>query len=117
MKLALTALVIAVAGCASQQPPPPPMAVRAVGQSALAPKAAATCIAMKWSANSNGQPVWVQYVLANDTAFDVYAPTQQPPTGSAAVVRTGTGGAGSMVGFRGTDTTTLVPGIVGQCQS
>jgi len=116
MKLALAAVVIAVAGCASQTAPPPP-AFRAVGTSTLAPKAAAACIALKWSANANSQPVWVQNVLANDTAYDVYAPTQQPPSGSAAVVRTGAGGVGSAVGFRGTDTSTVVPGIVGQCAS
>jgi hypothetical protein len=117
MKLALAAFVIAVTGCASQPPPPPAQPMRAVGTSTLAPKAAAACIALKWSANANSQPVWVQNVLANDTAYDVYAPTQQPPTGSAAVVRTGAGGVGSAVGFRGTDTSTIVPGIVGQCAS
>jgi len=116
MKLALAAVVVAVAGCASQTAPPPP-AFRAVGTSALAPKAAAACIALKWSANANSQPVWVQNVLANDTAYDVYAPTQQPPSGSAAVVRPGPSGVGSAVGFRGTDTSTVVPGIVGQCAS
>ena len=114
MKLAVAALVIAVSGCASQKPPPPPPDVRVVGQSSLAPKVAATCIATKWSSNSGGQPVYVQYIWANDTAFDVYVPTQMPPSGSAAVVRTS--GTGSTVGFRGTDTTNLVPGIVGQCQ-
>ncbi|RZL90901.1 MAG: hypothetical protein EOP82_14285 [Variovorax sp.] len=111
MKLALAALVIAVSGCASQPPPPP--AVSAVGPSQLAPKSAATCVAQKWATNS-GQTVYMQHVFANDTAFDVYVPGQQPPTGSAALVRPATSGPGSMVSYRGDATN--VTGPVGQCQ-
>jgi hypothetical protein len=111
MKLALAALVIAVSGCASQ--PPPPAAVRPVGQSQLAPKAAATCVAQKW-ATSSGQTVYMQHVFANETAFDVYVPGQQPPAGSAALVRPSTSGPGSMVSYRGTET--AASGAVGQCQ-
>ncbi|KDP87384.1 hypothetical protein ACU4GI_43260 [Cupriavidus basilensis] len=100
MKYPLIALAIAVSGCAT--PPPPPSDVRPVGQSQLAPKAAAQCIASKW-ANSSGQVVYMQYMLANDQAFDVYVPGQQPPSGTAAIVRQGASGSGSSVGFRGTD--------------
>lgn len=118
MKLALAALIIAVSGCASPpaSPPPPPLPAdaRPIGQSQLAPKAAATCVAQKWS-GSTGQTVYLEYILANDTAFDVYAPGQQPPGGSAAVIRPAPSGSGSAVGFRGTETT--VAGPVGQCQS
>jgi hypothetical protein len=111
MKLALAALVVAVSGCASQSPPPP--AVSPVGQSQLAPRAAATCIAQKWM-TSSGQTVYMQHVFANDTAFDVYVPGHQPPTGSAALVRPATSGPGSMVSYRGD--VANVTGPVGQCQ-
>lgn len=115
MKLAIAALVIAVSGCASQpSSPPPPPAVRPIGQSQLAPMAAATCVAQKW-ATSAGQTVYMQYVYANDTAFDVFVPGQQPPSGSAAIVRPATSGPGSMVGFRGPETAVAVTGAVGQC--
>ena len=43
----------------------------------MAPKAADTCIAQKW-ANMSQQPVQMQYVLADETAFDVLVPGQQP---------------------------------------
>lgn len=115
MKLALAALLIAVSGCASQPasaPPPLPVDARPIGQSQLAPKAAAACIAQKW-ANNTGQTVYTQYVFANDTAFDVYAPGQQPPSGSAALIRPAPTGTGSAVGFRGPETT--IAGPVGQC--
>jgi hypothetical protein len=119
MKLKLvstTALVIAVCGCASPPPPTPPAEVRPVGQSALSPTAAADCIALKWATNAQ-KPVWVETVLANATAYNVYVPTQTAPTGSAALIRPGAGGVGSTVSFRGTDTGGLVPGLAGQCQS
>jgi len=125
MKLALaSALVIAASGCASQIQSPPPSApasvqVQPVGQSQLAPRAAADCIAQKWMAMSN-QPVQMQYVFANETAFDVFAPGQPPLTGTsadsslqAALVRPAPSGPGSMVSFRGT--ATPVSGAVGQC--
>ncbi|WP_298934047.1 hypothetical protein [uncultured Ramlibacter sp.] len=115
LRLASTAFIIAVSGCASQSPPPPPSAAP-VGPSALSPTAAADCIALKWATNAR-TPVWVETVLANGTAYNVYVPTQQPPAGSAALVRPGAGGVGSAVSFRGTDTSGLVPGIAGQCQS
>lgn len=123
MKLVLaSALVIAVSGCASQkQSPPPstPASVQPVGQSQLAPRAAADCIAQKWMAMSN-QPVQMQYVFANETAFDVFVPGQPPLTGTAAdsslqaaLVRPAPSGPGSMVSFRGN--ATPVSGAVGQC--
>jgi hypothetical protein len=114
----LVTLVIALAGCASKPASPPPTAlpseVRPVGQSQLAPRAAATCIAQKW-ANSTRQTVYMQHVYANDTAFDVYVPGQQIPGGSAALVRPAPSGSGSTVGFRGPET--AVGGAVGECQS
>ena len=122
MKKALTALVVAVSGCASQAPSSPPATdARPVGQSQLAPRAAATCIAQKW-ANMSGQPVQMQYVFANETAFDVLVPGQSAPTGTpsdsrlhAALVRPAPSGPGSMVSFRGPESP--VSGTVGQCQS
>lgn len=74
--------------------------------------AAATCVAQKW-ATSAGQTVYMQYVYANDTAFDVFVPGQQPPDGSAALVRPAASGPGSMVSFRGPET--AATGAVGQC--
>ena len=118
MKIAFVTLVIAVTGCASQPASPPPSSqpsdVRPIGQSQLAPRAAATCIAQKW-ANSTQQIVYMQHVFANDTAFDVYVPGQQIPGGSAALVRPAPSGSGSAVGFRGTETADT--GAIGQCQS
>lgn len=117
MKLVLPALVLAVSGCASQptsSPSPLPSEVRPVGQSQLPPKAAAACIAQKWATGTR-QTVYTQYVYANDTAFDVFVPGQMPPSGSAAMVRPATNGSGSMVGFRGPETS--VTGVIGQCQS
>jgi hypothetical protein len=96
MKYPFIALVLAVSACASQ----PPSDVHVVGQSHLPPKAVAQCIALKW-ANNSGQPVYSQYMLANEQAFDVYVPGQQPPGGASAVVRQASGG--SWVGFRGAD--------------
>jgi hypothetical protein len=112
MKLALSALVIAVSGCASQPSSPPPLEVRPVGQSQLAPKAAAICIAQKWIASS-GQTAVIQYVYANETAFDVFVPGQQPPSGSAALVRPAPSGTGSAVSFRGPAVS--ADGAIGQC--
>ena len=119
MKLTLAStslVVIAVCGCASPPASPPPASAPPVGQSALAPTAAADCIALKWATNAQ-KPVTVETVLANATAYNVYVPTQQPPAGSAALIRPGTDGKGSTVSFRGTDTGGLVQGITGQCQS
>ena len=116
LKLASTALVIAVCGCATQSPSSPATNVTPVGQSTLSPSAAANCIATKWATNAQ-KPVWVETVYANATAYNVYVPTQQPPAGSAAVIRPGAGGTGSTVSFRGTDAGGLVGGVAGQCQS
>jgi hypothetical protein len=110
-KFSYAALVIAVAGCASHPPAAPPPPAQPVGQSHLVPKAAAICIAQKW-ATATGQTATIQYVFANETAFDVFVPGQQPPDGSAALVREG--GAGSMVSFRGVAPT--MTGPAGQCQ-
>jgi hypothetical protein len=118
LKTVLITLAIAVTGCASQPSSSPstplPSGVRPVGQSMLAPRAAATCIAQKW-ANSSQQTVYMQHVFANDTAFDVYVPGQQIPGGSAALVRPAPSGSGSAVFFRGAETADS--GAIGQCQS
>ncbi|KAF7961328.1 hypothetical protein AWV80_34465 [Cupriavidus sp. UYMU48A] len=104
----------ALAGCAmSPYTPPPTQETRAIGESKLAPKDAAQCIAQKW-AQSTQQQVWMQYMLANDQAFDVYVPGQQPPMGSAAVVRKSPTGAGSWLGFRGADSGAA--GAISECQ-
>jgi len=104
----------AFTGCAiSPYTPPPTQDTRAVGESKLAPKEAAQCIGGSW-AQSSGQQVWMQYMLANDQAFDVYAPGQQPPSGSAAVVRKSATGTGSWLGSRGTDSGAA--GAFSQCQ-
>jgi len=104
-----------LAGCAmSPYTPPPTAETRAVGASQLAPKAAAQCIGQKW-ANSTNQQVWMQYMLANDQAFDVYVPGQQPPAGAAAVVRKAPTGNGSWLGFRGNDTGGAASAL-SQCQ-
>lgn len=104
----------ALAGCAmSPHTPPPTPGTRAIGESQLAPKAAAQCIGQKW-ADSTRQQVWMQYMLANDQAFDVYVPGQQPPNGSAAIIRKSPTGAGSWLGFRGSDTGAAE--ALGQCR-
>ena len=103
-----------LAGCAtSPYTPPPSPTTQAVGESKLAPKAAAQCIGQKW-ADATNQQVWMQYMLANDQAFDVYVPGQQPPNGSAAVVRKSANGPGSWLGFRGSDSNAA--GALSQCQ-
>jgi len=78
------------------------------------------CIAQKW-AGIAGQPAQIQYVFANETAFDVYVPGQPPLTGAAAdgmlnaaFVRPAASGPGSMVSFRGPEAP--VTTAVGQCQ-
>lgn len=104
-----------LAGCAtSPYTPPPTQATRAIGQSKLEPKAAAQCIGQKW-ADSTRQQVWMQYMLANDQAFDVYVPGQQPPNGAAAVVRKAPNGSGSWLGYRGDDSNGA-SGALSQCQ-
>lgn len=109
----IIAVAAAVTGCATSPYTPPPTAqTRAVTQSKLAPKAAAQCIGQQW-ANSSGQQVWMPYMLANDEAFDVYVPGQQPPAGSAAVVRKAPNG-GSWLGFRGADNGAAA--ALNQCQ-
>jgi hypothetical protein len=96
MRYLIVVPALALAACAA----PMPENTQSVGQSAHTPAAVAQCIASNW-ANSSGQTVYMQYVLANNQAFDVYAPGQQPPNGAAAVVRPATSGPGSSVGFRG----------------
>lgn len=104
-----------LAGCAtSPYTPPPTPTTRAVGESKLAPKAAAQCIGQKW-ADATNQQVWMQYMLANDQAFDVYVPGQQPPAGTAAVVRKSANGPGSWLGFRGNDSGNAAAAL-SQCQ-
>ncbi|WER45604.1 hypothetical protein CupriaWKF_15095 [Cupriavidus sp. WKF15] len=107
----------AIAGCTTTSPspitPPPTQDTRAIGESKLAPKAAAQCIGGKW-AQSSGQQVMIQNMLANDQAFDVYVPGQQSPTGAAAVVRTSATGTGSWLGLRGADSGAA--SAIGQCQ-
>ncbi|PLZ03707.1 hypothetical protein CY652_04825 [Burkholderia sp. WAC0059] len=80
--LSLIVVTVAVSACASQVPP----GVQSVGQSQQPVGTVAQCIAQKW-ANQSQQPVTSQVVTANDQALDVYAPGQQPPSGSAAMVR------------------------------
>ncbi|WP_423199631.1 MULTISPECIES: putative periplasmic lipoprotein [unclassified Cupriavidus] len=110
--LALAAATLG--GCAmSPYTPPPSTETRAIGNSKLAPKAAAQCIAQQWAASMR-QEVWMQYMLANDEAFDVYVPGQQPPNGAAAVVRKAANGQGSWLGFRGADS--AAAGALSQCQ-
>jgi hypothetical protein len=94
--IVISASALALAACAA----PMPENTQSVSQSAHTPAAVAQCIASTW-ANSSGQTVYTQFVLANNQAFDVYAPGQQPPSGAAAVVRPGTSSPGSSVGFRG----------------
>jgi hypothetical protein len=104
----------ALAGCAtSPYTPPPTQDTRAIGESKLAPKDAAQCIGQQW-AQSTGQQVWMQYMLANDQAFDVYVPGQQPPGGSAAVVRKSATGPGSWLGS--CDADSGAAGAISQCQ-
>ncbi|MDT6963141.1 MULTISPECIES: hypothetical protein [unclassified Cupriavidus] len=101
-------------GCAmSPYTPPPTQATRPIGESKLAPKAAAQCIGQKW-ADATRQQVFMQYMLANDQAFDVYVPGQQPPNGAAAVVRKSTSGPGSWLGYRGQDNGEAA--AISQCQ-
>ncbi len=73
MKLALAAMAIAVSGCASQPAtaptPPLPTDARPVGQSQLAPKVAATCIAR------NGRTVRGRRSISNTSL-----PTTRPST-------------------------------------
>ncbi|MBU65811.1 MAG: hypothetical protein CL858_10215 [Cupriavidus sp.] len=106
--------VTTLAGCAvSPYTPPPTPTTRAVGPSKLEPKAAAQCIGQKW-ADASRQQVTMQYMLANDQAFDVYVPGQQPPSGDAAVVRKAPNGPGSWLGFRGADSNAAA--AISQCQ-
>ena len=92
--LPLIALAVAVSANAQST-----ASVQSVGQSQQPPRAVAECIAHKW-ADKAQQQVVSQSVLANDQAFDVYVPGQQPPTGAAAMVRPANTGKGSAVGFR-----------------
>jgi hypothetical protein len=110
--LPLIALTVAISACAAQ----PPAGVQSVGQSQQPPKAVATCIAQKWADNSQQQVV-SQDTMANDQAMDVYVPGQQPPNGTAAVVRPSYTGKGTWVGFRanggaGSDATGAISGCL-----
>jgi hypothetical protein len=96
--LPLIALTVALAACAAQ----PPADVQSVGQSQKPAKEVAACIAKSW-ADKSQQQVISQEVLANDLAKDVYVPGQQPPNGSAALVRPArSGNAATWIGFRAT---------------
>jgi hypothetical protein len=75
------------------------------------PKAAALCIAQKWITNTR-RTTAIRHVYANDTAFDVFVPGEQPPYGSAALVRPAPSGTGSAVSFRGSAPD--VTGAIGQ---
>jgi len=94
MKYPFVVSVLALAACAA----PGPDNSNSIGQSQQSPSAVAQCIATNW-ANSSGQTVYMEYVLAGGRAFNVYVPGQQPPSGAAALVRPN--GSGSSVGFRG----------------
>jgi hypothetical protein len=96
MKYPFIVLAVAVSACATQ----PAANVQTIGQSQQPPSAVAQCVALKW-ATSSGQPVYTEYVYANNTAFNVYPPGQQAPGGAAAEVRPAPSGPGSWVGFRG----------------
>jgi hypothetical protein len=89
------ALTLAISACAAQ----PPAGVQTIGQTHLAPKDVAQCVAHKW-ADKSRQQVVSQEDLANDKSVDVYVPGQQPPNGAAAVVRPAYTGIGSWVGYR-----------------
>ncbi|CAG9180050.1 hypothetical protein [Cupriavidus pampae] len=105
--------VATLAGCAmSPYTPPPNPPTRAVSESKLPPKAATQCIAQQW-ANAKQQTVMMQYMLANDQAFDVYVPGQQPPNGEAAIVRQSAKGTGSWIGYRGSDSSASA--AINQC--
>jgi hypothetical protein len=93
--LPIIALTVAISACAAQ----PPAGVQSVGTSQQPPKAVGQCIAKKW-ADKSQQQVVSQNTLANDAAMDVYVPGQQPPSGSAAVVRPNYAGSGTWVGYR-----------------
>ncbi|APR36055.1 hypothetical protein [Paraburkholderia sp. SOS3] len=93
--LPLIALTVAISACAAQ----PPAGVQSVGTSQQPPAAVGKCIAQKW-ADKSQQQVVTQNTLAWDRAMDVYAPGQQPPSGSAALVRPSYQGSGTWVGFR-----------------
>lgn len=93
--LPLIALTVAISACAAQ----PPAGVQSVGTSQQPPAAVGKCIAQKWADKSQKQVV-SQNTLAWDRAMDVYVPGQQPPNGSAAIVRPSYQGSGTWVGFR-----------------
>lgn len=93
--LPLIALAVAISAHADS----PPAGVQTIGQTHLAPKDVAQCVAHKW-ADKTQQQVVSQEILANDKAMDVYVPGQQPPDGAAAVVRPAYTGIGSWVGYR-----------------
>jgi hypothetical protein len=93
--LPLIALTVAISACAAQ----PPAGVQSVGTSQQPPATVGKCIAQKW-ADKSQQQVVSQNMLAFDKAMDVYVPGQQPPNGSAAIVRPSYQGSGTWVGFR-----------------
>jgi hypothetical protein len=81
--LPLIALVVAVSAYA-QTPGGP----QTVGQTQKAAEPVAFCIAQKW-ADASQQQVWLETIVANNLAMDVFRPGQTPPTGDAAMVRPG----------------------------
>jgi hypothetical protein len=90
--LPLLVAVVAVSACSQM-----PAGVQSVGQSQQPAPTVAQCIAKQWADASQTQVI-SQTTVANNVAMDVYAPGQQPPSGTAAVVRPS--GTGSWVGLR-----------------
>ena len=105
-------VTVAVSGCASQSMPP---SAQAVGESQRPVPAVAQCIGQKW-ANQSQQRVISQVIVANNQAMDVYVPGQQPPNGSAALVRPSwTGNSKTWVGFRPGGSGGNTGGDIGGC--
>jgi hypothetical protein len=96
LTLLFIATAAAVSACA-----PMPTGPQVVGTSQQTPEVVGKCIAQKW-ANRSQTPVMSQLALANYQAVDVYAPGQQPPSGTAALVRPSTSANNkTWVGMRG----------------
>ena len=96
MKYLPIALAAAVSACATQPAPD----VHSIGQSQKAPTVVQQCIAQTW-ANNSGQTVYSQYIIANDSSFDVFPPGQQAPGNAYALVRPAPSSPGTWVGFHG----------------
>ena len=111
-QLPLLVATIAVSACASQPMPP---SAQAVGESQQPVSTVSQCIGQKW-ANQSQQTVISQVIVANNQAMDVYVPGQQPPNGSAALVRPSwTGNSKTWVGFRPGGSGGNTGGDIGGC--